>query len=264
VIKSMTGFASLSREEDAGAVGVTVRAVNHRYLDLQLRLPQLVAALEPKLRTAVQQRVARGRLEVNVSVQVRQTSSPDVQLNEAFVESLRAALEQARAKGIIAGPLNAGDLLRVPQALVIKDRQDTPDGAVSGEATPLERTVMEAVVEALAALDTMRTTEGEALAADLESRRRRLRALIAEVATASDVGRTEREQQLTERIREIGGDGMVEPALIAQEIVRFVARSDITEEIVRFTTHLDHWQALAASAEPCGRKLDFLLQELNR
>lgn len=264
MIKSMTGFASLSREEEAGAVGVTLRSVNHRYLDLQVRLPQPFAALEPKIRAAVQQRVARGRLEVNVSVQARQTTAPDVQLNEPFVESLRAALEIARERGIIAGPLNAGDLLRVPQALVIRDRQEATDIPPPGEATPLERAVTEAVVEALSALEAMRTHEGEAIAADLESRRRRLHALILDVARVADVGRAEREQQLADRIRELGADGVVEPAVLGQEIVRFVARSDITEEIVRFTTHLEHWQALAASQEPCGRKLDFLLQELNR
>ncbi len=260
----MTGFASLSREEEAGTVGVTLRAVNHRYLDLQVRLPQALAAAEPKVRAAVQQRIARGRLEVNVSVQLRQAATPDVQLNEGFVEALGAALEQARVKGIVAGPLSAGDLLRVPQALVIKDRQETGDAAASGEPSPLERAVVETVVGALAALDAMRTHEGDALGADLEGRRRRLKALITDVATASETGRAQREAQLAERIREFGAEGTVDPAVLAQEIVRFVARSDITEEIVRFTTHLDHWQALAAGPEPCGRKLDFLLQELNR
>lgn len=264
MIKSMTGFASLSREAEAGAVGVTLRAVNHRYLDLQVRLPQMFAALEPKVRSVVQQRVARGRLEVNVSVQPRQPSAPDVVLNETFVESLRAALDQARAKGIIAGPLNAGDLLRVPQALVIKDRQDTAETVPAGETTPFERAVIETVVEALTALDAMRAREGEALGADLETRRQRLRTLIDDVARAADAGRADREQQLADRIREFGAEGLVDPVVLGQEIVRFVARSDITEEIVRFTTHLDHWQALAASQEPCGRKLDFLLQELNR
>lgn len=264
MIKSMTGFASVSREDEAGAVGVTLRAVNHRYLDLQVRLPQVLAGVEPRLRSLVQQRVARGRLEVNLSVQLRQTTAPDVQLNEPFLESLQAALELAREKGIVAGPLNAGDLLRLPQALVIRDRQETPQTVPNGEVTPLERAAMDTIAEALTALDAMRTREGEALAADLASRGQRLRDLIRQVAAAADAGRTEREGQLADRVKELGAEGMVEPALLAQEIVRFVARSDITEEIVRFTTHLDHWQELAVSPEPCGRKLDFLLQELNR
>jgi uncharacterized protein (TIGR00255 family) len=264
VIKSMTGFASLSREDETGTVGVTLRAVNHRYLDLQVRLPQMLAALEPKLRGVVQQRIARGRLEVNVSIQVRQAQSPDVQLNDAFVDALSAALEQARARGVIAGPLNAGDLLRVPQALVIRERQDPSDGIPSTEPTVFERAALDVVTEALGALDSMRSREGDALAADLETRRGRLERLIDQVAAAAESGRVLREQQLGERIREFGAESAVDPVTLAQEIVRFVARSDITEEIVRFRTHLEHWQALVSSSEPCGRKLDFLLQELNR
>lgn len=261
----MTGFASLSRDVEAGSIGVTLRAVNHRYLDLQVRLPQLLAGLEPRLRSLVQQRVARGRLEVNVSIQLRQVQSPDVQLNEPFVEALNAALEQARARGLVAGPLAAGDLLRVPQALVIRERQEgqaSPLGESAG--SPVEAATLEAVSEALAALDEMRNREGDALAADLEQRRQRLWILLEEVARGAEAGRGQREQQLAERIREFRADTVVDPTVLAQEIIRFVSRSDITEEVVRFRTHLGHWQALAVSGEPCGRKLDFLLQELNR
>ena len=244
-------------------MGVTIRAVNHRYLDLQVRAPQMLAPLESKLRAVVQQRLARGRVELNVSTQVRQALAPDVQLNDAFIDALSAALEQARARGVIAGPLNAGDLVRIPQALVIRERQDPAD-AGTAEPTLFERAVLDTVAEALTALDAMRAREGEALGVDLEARRTRLRSLIDDVAAAAEAGRSEREQELDERIKELGAEGMVDPALLAQEIVRFVARSDITEEIVRFRTHLEHWQALVESREPCGRKLDFLLQELNR
>lgn len=263
MIKSMTGFASLSREDEAGTVGVTIRAVNHRYLDLQVRSPQMLASIEPKLRALVQQRLARGRVELNVSTQIRQTQAPDVQLNDAFVDALSAALEQARARGVISGQLSAGDLVRVPQALVIRERQEQANSSPS-EPTVFERAVLDAVTEALAALDLMRAREGEALGTDLEARRTRLRGLIDDVAAAAETGRVDREQELGERIREFGAEGMLDPTLLAQEIVRFVARSDITEEIVRFRTHLEHWQALVESREPCGRKLDFLLQELNR
>jgi uncharacterized protein (TIGR00255 family) len=259
----MTGFASLSRDDDAASIGVTLRAVNHRYLDLQVRIPQILAAAEPKLRSLVQQRLGRGRVELNVSAQLRQVQAPDVQLNEPFVDALGAVLEQARAKGIVAGPLAPGDLLRLPQALVIRERVET-SADDSGVVDALERAVLLAVDEALEALDTMRSREGDALAADLEARRLRLLELVDKVAEGAEGGRVTREQELAERIRECGAEGVVDPAMLAQEIVRFVARSDITEEIVRFRTHLEHWAALAASGEPCGRKLDFLLQELNR
>ena len=259
----MTGFASLSREDQTATVSVTLRAVNHRYLDLQVRVPQTLAPLESRLRAAVQQRLARGRVELTIAVQPRQMLSLDVQLNDAFLEALGTALDQARAKGIIVGPLAAGDLLRLPQALMIRERMNGA-GSDANEASPLEPLVLDTVTDALAALDAMRSREGSALAADLESRRVRLEQLIADASSAADAGQLDRERQLAERVREFGGEGMVDPAALAQEIVRFVARSDITEEVVRFRTHLEHWRELVASGEPCGRKLDFLLQELNR
>src|SRR5690606_29257809 len=112
MIRSMTGFASLAREDETATVGVTIRAVNHRFLDLQLRLPAPLADLEAPLRAIVQKRLARGRVEVNVSLQMRQPSVPDVQLNVPFVAALSAAVEKARADGLLDGGLTAGDLLR--------------------------------------------------------------------------------------------------------------------------------------------------------
>ncbi|MEZ5285266.1 MAG: YicC/YloC family endoribonuclease [Vicinamibacterales bacterium] len=112
----MTGFASLSRDDEHAAVGVTIRSVNHRFLDLQVRLPSALSDLEPRVRDSVEGRLARGRVEVSVSVQMRQQPAPDVQLNVPFVAALSAAIAGARADGTVEGGLTAGDLLRLPQA----------------------------------------------------------------------------------------------------------------------------------------------------
>jgi uncharacterized protein (TIGR00255 family) len=260
MIKSMTGFASLTREDPAAAVGVTVRAVNHRFLDLQLRLPAAVADLEPRLRALVQCRLARGRVEVNVSVHFRQAPAPDVALNAGFVQALSAALEGARAEGIIEGALTPGDLLRLPQALSIRER------AVEGGETPepLAATVQAAVDAALAELDLMRVHEGAHLRADLVARRDLLAVFIESVVQAAELGRTELEGRLLERARELAATLPIDQSVLAQEVVRVTQRSDITEEVTRFRGHLAHWEALTDGPEPCGRKLDFLLQEMNR
>src|SRR6188508_1782564 len=96
MIKSMTGFASLTHEDDRATIGVTVRAVNHRFLDVQLRIPQSLGDLEPRVRALLQKRLARGRVELAISVQLRNPSAPTVELNEAFANALAAAIEQAR------------------------------------------------------------------------------------------------------------------------------------------------------------------------
>lgn len=259
MIKSMTGFASLTRDDDAATIAVTLKSVNHRFLDLQLRIPQSLGAQESKIRALVQQRISRGRIEVSVSIQTRRIPALEVELNEAFLVALGAALDQARERGHISGVMTPGDLLRFPQALAIRERQE----AVTTEADLWPR-VEEALTAAIADLDAMRSTEGEFLRADLEGRRRQLGQLFDRIAAAAESGMDGLRAVLEARVKELRADALADEALVAQEIAKFVGRSDITEEVVRFRGHLEHWQALSDSPEPCGRKLDFLLQEMNR
>ena len=263
MIKSMTGFASLTQDDEAATITVTVRSVNHRFLDLQLRLPSSLNALESRLRARVQQRVARGRVEVSVSVQQRRAPMLEVELNEAFLHALNAALDRAREQGFVHGPMTPGDLLRFPQALAIKDRSDESP-AVEDQSAALNDRVEEAVGAALESLDAMRLREGGFLRAELDSRRQMLGELFDRVATVAEQGLETLRTRLLERVKELRADGLADEATVAQEIARYVGRSDITEEVVRFRGHLEHWRALTESAEPCGRKLDFLLQEMNR
>lgn len=260
MIKSMTGFASLTRDDEAAAIGVTIRAVNHRFLDLQVRLPPPLVDLEPRLRSLVQGRLARGRVEVSVSIQLRQLPAPEVELNTPLVAALSAAIARAREEGIVEGGLTAGDLLRFPQALAVRER--LAEGGQTPE--PLAARVADAVRAALDQLDTMRTREGEHLRQDLSGRRDQLLVFIDSVVRAAEAGRVDLESRLLDRARELASSIPIDQAALAQEVVRVAQRSDITEEVTRFRGHLDHWEALTGGPEPCGRKLDFLLQEMNR
>jgi uncharacterized protein (TIGR00255 family) len=260
MIKSMTGFASLTRDDEHGALGVTIRSVNHRFLDTQLRLPALLADLEPRLRATVQKHLARGRVEVSVSLQLRQVSAPIVELNEEFAKALSSAVDQARAHGVVSGTLTPGDLLRLPQALSIRERM--PEA--SGVSALLGAAVEESVEGAIAQLEAMRVREGVHLRADLDARKALLLELITRIAAAANSGREALEARLLERARELAGALPIDQAALSQEVVRVAQRSDISEEVTRFHGHLAHWDALSDSPEPCGRKLDFLLQEMNR
>ncbi len=259
MIKSMTGFASLTRDDDAATIGVTIRSVNHKFLDLQLRVPSALAAVEPRLRALVQRRLGRGRVEVSVSVQQRRVPALEVELNEAFLAALGGALDQARERGFITGAMTPGDLLRFPQALSIRERTETPDddGALAAR-------VEAAVQAALEELDGMRVREGGYLAKDLDARRALLAELFERAAVAADAGVTALRARLEARVRDLRAEALADEGLIAQEIAKFVGRSDVTEEVVRFRGHLEHWRALSDGPEPCGRKLDFLIQEMNR
>ena len=263
MIKSMTGFAALTREDERATIAVTIRAVNHRHLDLQLRSPQSLSAIEAELRALVAKHVARGRVELGVSMQLRQTPGMDVEFNEEFARALEIALDKARERGLVTGALTPGDLLRLPQAITIRERQ--PDG---DEATKIAGMVAahtrDAVEQALIDLDSMRSREGESLRGDLDSRRTAVADLVERIAAAADEGRAAMEQRVAERVRELRTELQADETAVAQEIVRMAARSDISEELERFRGHVSHWDALSDSPEPCGRKLDFLLQEMNR
>src|SRR5262245_59818448 len=257
----MTGFASLTHEDERATIAVTLRAVNHRFLDLQLRIPQSFGDVEPRVRALLQKRLARGRVELGISVQVRNNSTPSVELNEEFASALSPAIEQARSRGLVSGTLSPGDLLRLPQAISVRERAPEADPAVEAR---LAVSIEAAVDQALADLDAMRVREGGHLRADLDGRQHMLAGRIETLRVAGDEGRSELERRLRERIDEIALELPVDQAMVAQEIVRAAQRSDIAEEVTRFRAHLAHWTVLVDGAEPCGRKLDFLLQEMNR
>jgi uncharacterized protein (TIGR00255 family) len=259
MITSMTGFAAVTREAEDVSVSVTVRAVNHRFLDLQLRVPPSLGTLEAAVRALVQKRVARGRVDVSISLQDRRRRPVEVVLDEALLRGYAAAIERAREAGFVEGRLAPADVLRLPDALAVRD-------AAPAEASDpvAARLVDEAVDAALAELEAMRRREGGFLHADLESRRLGLAEVIAQLAAAAHEGQAALETRLGRRVHELSLEAAPDPVVLAQEVVRFAARSDISEEVVRFRAHLEHWAVLSASPEPCGRKLDFLLQEMNR
>ena len=261
MIKSMTGFASVTREDDRATIAVTIRALNHRHLDLQLRMPQSLASIESDVRAIVATHVARGRVELSLSLQLRTTPGVEVEFNEEFGRALELALDQARTRGLVAGALTPGDLLRLPQALTIRERPHVADKAADAE---IAGRVRAAIDDALADLDTMRSREGDHVRADLDQRRAVSADLVEKIAVAADEGRAAMEERLAARVRELRAELQADETAVAQEIVRIASRSDISEEVTRFRGHVSHWVTLADGPEACGRKLDFLLQEMNR
>jgi uncharacterized protein (TIGR00255 family) len=257
----MTGFAALSRESAGEHVHVTAKSVNHRFLDVAVKMPHALTALDGGVRAAAQQRLTRGRVEISISVEVATPPAREVVIDDALLDQVASALNAARARGVISGPLTPGDLLRLPQVLEIRSRPAEPGAAVSASLAALVEHVVADTIDALVA---MRTTEGRYLAADLDARLATLAGFVATLERESAAGQHQLEARLRERIAALPPDIQGDPAAIAQEVVRVVARSDIDEEIVRLRSHLEHWRALADGPEACGRKLDFLVQEMNR
>jgi uncharacterized protein (TIGR00255 family) len=256
----MTGFAAVRREAPGETVHVTVKSVNHRFLDLAIKAPSSLASLESRLRASVQQRVARGRIEVTVVVDTTAPPDREVVLDERLLSRVAAAIDAARVRGVVTGGLTASDILQIPHAVEIRPSS----GVGAPPSGDLASLVVGAVEDGMDALVVMRETEGRFIQADLVERLGAFQGFVDALDVESRAGQQRLEVRLRERIDALPSDVGGDPAAFAREIVRFVSRSDVDEEIVRLRSHVDHWRRLAEGAEPCGRQLDFLVQEMHR
>jgi uncharacterized protein (TIGR00255 family) len=256
----MTGFAAVSRSETDQTVHVTLKSVNHRFLDLAIKAPSSLAALEPRIRTAVSDRLARGRVEVTIVVESMLPPERQVIVDERLVERVEGAIASLRERGAITGALTVSDLLHIPHAVDVR-----PAAGFQTSPAPAVADLALAVLEdAIAALVVMRNTEGRLIEADLTERLRTMHQFVDVLEMAAKEGQRQLEARLRERLDALPADLRSDPSGLARELVRFVSRSDIDEEVVRLRSHLEHWRGLASAPEPCGRQLDFLVQEMNR
>jgi uncharacterized protein (TIGR00255 family) len=262
VIRSMTGFATVSREATGHTLHVTVKSVNHRFLDLALKVPALLGGVEGRIRAVLQQKLVRGRVEVALSMEWTAPPAREVVLDDALVYQVSRLFDAARARGVVTGGLTVSDVLRIPQVLDVRLKTSTDPAAGAGdEAAALAELV---VTEAAEALIKMREAEGAYLGQDLDRKLNVMGGYVDDLERLARLGQGQLEIRLRERLGALPADLVGDAAAVAQELVRFVARSDVDEELVRLRGHIGHWRDLAAGPDACGRKLDFLVQEMNR
>ena len=259
MITSMTGFASLTADRDDVVLTVTVKSVNHRYLDIQIRAPHALGDIEQDVREMVQRLASRGRVDLSITMQLKAAAEVDVELNTSLMSALSRAATQAQELDGVTGGLSVGDLFRFPQAVTV--REQPTNEAVWLRVCDAVRAV---VGEGLTQWDEMRRREGEILARDLTERAEVLTELVEQIVDEAATGEGAHRERLTTRVAELKSHIDVDAGAVAQEVVRWAARSDIHEEIARLRGHLEHMAHLSAQPEACGRKLDFLVQEMNR
>jgi uncharacterized protein (TIGR00255 family) len=257
MIKSMTGFSSVSATAGSLTVATEIRTYNSRNLDLALRLPAGFTDLEDRVRAAIAARLARGRIETRVQIEDASESASPVEVDLARARAVLTALDRLKAELGLEGAaslellVNAGGILKTVQ----------PKADLNAVWPLLEG----CLAQALDGLDAMRTTEGRHLAIDLGARLDALQAALAEIARQSAGMAALYQERLRERIVTLT-QGLVDidPARMAQEAAFLADRADISEEIVRAGSHLSQFRSIMDAAEPGGRKLNFLLQELSR
>jgi uncharacterized protein (TIGR00255 family) len=253
LIRSMTGFAQVKGQAGSQlGFSISLKSVNHRFLDLHFRLPSDSDGMEMKLRRVLKEKLSRGHIELALNLE-RGTAN-GFALNRDLVGGYIAAFRAAAKEfGIVAEPdLNV--ILRIPGAM---DASSLP---TNGE---LESAVLAAVEEALARLNDMREEEGRGIDRELRERMAHIQKAGSEVAKHRNAVLHSYAEKLKGRVQELAGS-QFDPDRIAQEAALLVDRSDIQEELVRLQTHVQHFIGLLDQGGEVGKKLDFLLQELNR
>jgi uncharacterized protein (TIGR00255 family) len=258
MIRSMTGYGAARVEEGPLRVAVTIRALNHRFLDLVCRLPRSLASLEASLRERVQARLSRGRVEITVDAVSAGLASGTVLASRGLAESLVRALRELRTDLCLAGEVSISDLARFPGVLEVMDAPQEPDQAA-------RQRVVETVDRALDLVVEMQRAEGERLCSDLQSRLAAIEQCLVEIERSSTESREVRREALLARVQELVGEAGLEQARLYQEVVRAVERHDVAEEIQRLGSHVVAARNLLdGEPVPAGKRLDFLAQELMR
>ncbi len=256
MIRSMTGYGRGEWEGDGKRIEAEVKSFNHRFLDIVPHLPRRLDPLEPQVRNLVRQRLSRGRIEVSVQIA---DSSPEEQRLELDLASAR---DYYRALKCLQESLGIVGEIRVETLAAFRDifvRKEIPID-LEKEWTPLQAALNQALDE----LEEMRREEGRALRTDLLGRVNLIEGMAQEIDQRNGLVLPAYRDRLADRVRILSEGVPVDPARLAQEVVILAERSDITEELVRIRSHLSQFREMLDQAEPVGRKLDFLMQEMNR
>jgi uncharacterized protein (TIGR00255 family) len=255
-VLSMTGFATVDATLDGGrGFGLTMKAVNHRHLDLSIRVPMGMDALEPGLRRAVKEQVRRGHVELTMIFE-KTSASAVVELDEALLDAYVAAFGRAIGRFGLAQEPDLNGLLRMPGVMSATVKPMA--------ATEVEAPVLAAIQQLLGRFNAVRKAEGAALAADLRAGIMTLAALGAEAARLREGVSAAEFVRLKAKMEDLMAAYGVSDDRLMAEAAMIAGRGDVEEELVRLRTHTDRFIELLDGGGEIGRQLDFLLQEMNR
>lgn len=256
---SMTGYGRGEASGNDRRVSVEIKSINNRYCDLQIRLPRVLAALENRIREEITRQVARGKVDVFINYEDNSAEAFRVKCDIGLARAYAAALREIAAAADVPDALNAGVLGRYSDVLQVEPATLDPES--------IWTLLREALLSALTALSDMRRLEGERLVRDIRSRSDSLKSLCCEIAERAPLVVDDYRVRLTARIDELLGDKAAEffdAQRLAGEVALFADKCAIDEELVRLESHLVQLDDILSLDEPIGKKLDFLVQEINR
>jgi uncharacterized protein (TIGR00255 family) len=255
VLKSMTGYAQARAEQDGWAVQLSLRSVNHRFLDLRIRMPEGWDALEAEIRQTARERVRRGHLDVTLQVEAAKGNAITIH-REVAAEYLKAAKSLGEQFGVKSDP-DVAAILRLPGVA-------SAGAPAEDDIEKLTGLVRSALAQAIERLDQMKQAEGRALRQELSQRLATVAAHAKQIEVLAERARPAYAKRLDARMKELLGNYALDPARLAQEAAFAAEHSDTTEELTRLRSHERQFRGLLDAGGEIGKKLDFLLQEMQR
>ncbi len=256
MIKSMTGYGSASGTSCELEITIELRSVNNRYLDCNIRVPRMYTAVEDKMKALVQKYVSRGKVDIYVTIDASKANNVEISINKPLADAYFAALKSLSEQYEINNDVTAMSLSRFPDVLLIEKKEADTDALAEDICGILET--------ALTGFDAMRVTEGEKLFRDMSERLNEIERLTDMAEARSPVTVEEYRTKLENRMMEVLQNTELDENRILMEAAIFADRIAVNEEIVRLRSHVSQLRGLLESNESVGRKLDFLIQELNR
>ena len=256
MVKSMTGYGRAVETVNGREFTVEIRSVNNRYLDCTVKLPRSFSFAEEAVKAAVKAAVSRGKVDVYITVRSETEADVQVTLNKPVVEGYLAAMRQMVADYGVADDISVSTLSRMSDVFVV----DKP----KADEDQLKADLLSVVDKALAAYDQMRVTEGLALENDLRSRAATILELVAQVEELNPKTVSDYRKRLEEKMREVLENKSIDESRILTEAAIFADKVAVDEETVRLRSHLEQMDEMLSGSGGIGRKLDFLLQEMNR
>jgi len=255
-LRSMTGYAQAQAVENGWSLRISVRSVNHRFLDLRLHVPEGFEPVEPRIRQIVRERVRRGHLDVTLHYELAGAAA--IGINEDVAAAYMQAVNSLRKQFSIQAEPDLASLLRLPGVI------GPPAASLDQGMARLEAAVARCLSEALDTLDRMREREADALREEMSPRLGGIARLASKVAVLAERARPAFARRLESRLKELLGEAQLDPARLAQEAALAAERSDVSEELARLGSHVRQFESLLTGAADAGKKMDFLLQEMQR
>ena len=255
MIKSMTGYGKASLEKNLRKYQVEIKSVNHRYLDISVKMPRNLSYLEEEIKKEISKKVKRGKIDVFITFENNSVEGREIKINIGLAKGYIKELRKLAKEENLLSDLQVNDIARYPDVLTIQDNQDDEE---------IKFEMLEVIKEATESLVNMRKTEGEKIAKDFKQRLDEIQEKVNEVSKLSTGLIEEYVVKLEERIKQVLKDGEIDKQRLAQEVVIYADKCSIEEEITRLNSHIAQFMKLLESNETVGKKLDFIIQEMNR